>query len=84
MRPENASVELVRAALERGRRRLLGPRSPARGRRSGRAWLRQASLLAPLSTRSAVILVALAIGTTAVLICDSTAITDDEPRRDPD
>jgi hypothetical protein len=67
MPPEIASVELVGAALERGRKRLWA-RDLLYAATAGAGVIAAGVLFAPLSTRSAVILVALAIGTAAGLI----------------
>jgi hypothetical protein len=67
MRPENAPVEIVRATLERGRRRLL-IRDLLHAVVVGAFVLTAGFALAPLSARLAIILGALGVGIVAALV----------------
>jgi hypothetical protein len=67
MRPENPSIEIVRATLERGRGRLL-VRDLLHAVMVGAFVATAAFAVAPLSPRLAVILAALAVGMVAALV----------------
>src|SRR5688572_4191400 len=67
MRPENASVAMVRGTLERGRRRLL-VRDLLHAVVVGAFVVTAGCALAPLSTRLAVILVGVAVAIVAALV----------------
>ena len=67
MPPEMSSVQLVRAALERGRRRLWG-RDLLQAATAGAVVVAAGSLFVPLSTETTVSLLAFAVATAAGLV----------------
>ena len=67
MRPENTSVEIVRRALESGKRRLLA-RDLLYAVVVGSGVVAAGFALVPVSTRSVILLLVLALGTMAVVV----------------